>query len=172
MNSENRVAVNTGVGQTERRTVNKVVTQGGTWGPMMCSSHIDTLGQTCQKTGENLYLYKNLVNILPLAMVDDLLGVAECGLDSIKMNTFINTQIELKKLEFHTPGPDGKTKCHVMHVGKRNNICPKLEVHGTTMQLVTHDTYLDDVISADGSNTLIIKNRLSQKHRICCIKLH
>ena len=71
------------------------------------------------------------------------------------MNTFINTQIELKKLEFHTPGPDGKTKCHVMHVGKRN-ICPKLEVHGTTMQLVTHDTYLGDVISADGSNTLNI----------------
>ena len=70
------------------------------------------------------------------------------------------------------PGPDGKTKCHVMHVGKRNNICPKLEVHGTTMQLVTHDTYLDDVISADGSNTLIIKNRLSQKHRNVSLSLN
>ena len=55
MNSENIVAVNKGVGQIERKTVVKVVTQGGTWSPMMCSSHIDTLGQMCQKTGKNLY---------------------------------------------------------------------------------------------------------------------
>ena len=74
MNTENKVAVNTAVGQTERVTVNKVVTQGGTWGPMMCSCHIDTLGQMCQNSGENLYMYKKLVNVLPLAMVDDLLG--------------------------------------------------------------------------------------------------
>jgi hypothetical protein len=161
MNTENKVAVNTAVGQTERVTVNKVVTQGGTWGPMMCSCHIDTLGQMCQKSGENLYMYKKLVNVLPLAMVDDLLGVAKCGLLSIRMNTFINTNIELKKLEFHTPGPDGKSKCHVMHVGKKNSLCPDLQVHGTLMQKVSHDTYLGDVISADGSNTLNIKNRVS-----------
>ena len=77
------------------------------------------------------------------------------------MNTFINTNIELKKLEFHTPGPDGKTKCHMMHVGKKNSLCPDLQVHGTMMQKVTHDTYLGDVIAADGSNTLNIKNRVS-----------
>ena len=110
---------------------------------------------------ENLYLYKKLVNVLPLALVDDLLGVAKCGLLSIRMNTFINTNIELKKLEFHTPGPDGKTKCHVMHVWKKNSLCPDLQVHGTMMQKVTHDTYLGDVIAADGSNTLNIKNRVS-----------
>ena len=41
------------------------------------------------------------------------------------MNTFINTQIELKKLRFHTSGPDGKTKWHV-----------------TKMHDVTSDAYL------------------------------
>ena len=97
MNTENKVAVNTAVGQTERVEVRKAVMQGGTWGPLMCSNHIDTLGNTCLKSGSNMYLYKKMVNILPLAMVDDLLGVAKCGLDSLHLNTFINSQIELKK---------------------------------------------------------------------------
>ena len=45
-NRDDKVALlyqmNTAVGQTERMAVNKVVTQGGTWGPMMCSYHIGT----------------------------------------------------------------------------------------------------------------------------------
>ena len=162
MNTVNKVAVNTAMGQTDRVEVNKIVTQGSTWGPMMCSCHIDTLGKICQKSGSNMYKYKNMVNILPLAMVDDLLGVSKCGLDSISLNTFINSQIELKKLEFHTPGPDGKTKCHVMHVGKKSSICPRLKVHGTDMQEVQSDKYLGDVISADGSNTLNVKKMVSK----------
>ena len=63
----------------------------------MCSNHIDTLGNMCLKSGSNMYLYKKMVNILHLAMVDDLLGVVKCGLDSLNLNTFINSQIELKK---------------------------------------------------------------------------
>ena len=102
------------------------------------------------------------MNILPLAMVDDLLGVSKCGLDSISLNTFINTQIEVKKLEFHTPGLDGKTKCHVMHVGKESSICPKSKVHGADMQKVTSDEYLGDIISADGTNTLNVAKRVSK----------
>ena len=37
----NNVAVNTGVGQTSRVNIPEIVTQGGTWGPMMCSNTID-----------------------------------------------------------------------------------------------------------------------------------
>ena len=57
---------------------------------------------------------------------------------------------------------DGKTKCHVMHVGKESSICPKLKVHGTDMQKVTSDEYLGDIISADGTNTLNIAKRVSK----------
>ena len=32
----NRVAINTAVGQAERTVIPEIVTQGGTWGPMMC----------------------------------------------------------------------------------------------------------------------------------------
>ena len=91
--------------------INKVVTQGSTWGSLLCSNHIDTLGRRCSETGNYMYKYKKQVDVLPLAMVDDLLGVAECGHDSLSLNTFINTQIEMKKLLFHTPDEKGKSKC-------------------------------------------------------------
>ena len=55
----------------------------------------------------------------------------------------------MKKLRFHTPGLDGKTKCHKIHVGKR-------KVHGTS------DTYLGVIISGDGTNKLNIENRVSR----------
>ena len=86
-----------------------------------------------------MYTYKNKVKVLPLAMVDDLLGVARCGHNSLALNIFINTQIELKKLKFHTTDEKGKSKCHVMHVGKDSAICPKLAVHGTRMQTIKHE---------------------------------
>jgi hypothetical protein len=48
----------------------------------------------CQHT---LFTYKNLVKVTPLPMVDDLLAVSPCGLESLAANVFINTQIEMKK---------------------------------------------------------------------------
>ena len=62
--------------------------------------------------------YKEEVDILPLAMVDDLLSVARCGFDSIAMNAYMNVAIELKKLRFHTVDDNGKSKCHQIHIGK------------------------------------------------------
>ena len=64
---------------------------------------------------------------------------------------FINTQIEMKKLEFHTPDKNGKSKCHKMHVGKSNVMCSYLKVHGTPMGQVSEDTYLGGIISSNGS---------------------
>ena len=96
INKVNKVAVNTTVGQTERFSADKIVTQGGTWGSLKCSNHIDALGRRCSSTGEYMYTYKNQVEVLPLAMVDELLGIASCGHNSLALNTFINTKIELK----------------------------------------------------------------------------
>ena len=160
INKHNKVAVNTAVGQTERVDIHKVVTQGGTWGSLLCSNHIDTIGRRCSDTGEYMYKYKGHVEVMPLAMVDDLLGVAACGHESLALNTFINTQIELKKLKFHTPDKNGKSKCNVIHVGNNTGICPQLKVHGTNMKVITHDKYLGDVISGDGKNDLNIQDRV------------
>ena len=162
INKKNKVAVNTAIGQTERIEVEKIVTQGGTWGSLLCSNHIDSLGRNCRDSGQHMYTYKNQVQVLPLAMVDDLVGVASCGHDSLSLNIFINTQIEFKKLQFHTPDKNGKSKCNVMHVGKVSDICPNLEVHGTVMQKITHDKYLGDIVSSNGKNDLNIQSRVNK----------
>ena len=164
VNMENKVAVNTPVGQTERFDINKVVTQGSTWGSLLCSNHIDGIGRICRDTGNYVYTYKKQGEVLPLAVVDDLLGVAEGGHNSLALNIFINTKIEMRKLRFHTPDKKGKSKCNVMHIGKTNKICPQLQVHGTPMQQITHDTYLGDIISADGSNERNILGRVGKGH--------
>jgi hypothetical protein len=61
------------------------------------------------------------LEVLVFAICDDLNGVANCGFDSVALNTFITTQIELKRLKFHIPNKEGKSKCHKIHVGKNHN---------------------------------------------------
>ena len=61
-NRNNKVAVNTAVGQTDRVDIPCIVMQGGTWGPMQCSNAIDKIGKTCYERGQHLYLYKSRVN--------------------------------------------------------------------------------------------------------------
>ena len=76
----------------------------------------DVVGKYCQDN-KKFYSYKNMVNVIPLAMVDTLLAMTRCGMESIDMNTSINSMIELKKLKFHTPEENKRTKCHIMHIG-------------------------------------------------------
>ena len=140
----------------------KIVMQGGSWGPLQCSNSIDKLGKGCEENGEHLYTYKNLVKVPILAMVDDKLAISNCGQESLSFNTHINTHIKLKKLKFHTPDARGKTKCHKMHVGPENLLCPTLSVHNTIMSTVPEDVYLGDVVRADGKNSSNIQNRVSK----------
>ena len=95
-NVENLVAVNTTVGITNRMNIPKIVKRGGTWGPVLCSNSVDTIGKKFRDRGALCYLYKNSVKVLPLAMVDDLMCISKCGINSIEMNAFMNIQIEMK----------------------------------------------------------------------------
>ena len=105
-------------------------------------------------------MYKMMVRLLPLAMVDDILGIGVCGNKSLSLNNYINTHIEMKKLRFHTPDTTGKSKCHKIHIGTPNTHCPELLVHGSPMEQVGKDTYLGDIISENGSNTANILSRV------------
>ena len=55
INKKNKVAINTAMGQTDRVEVDRIVTQGGTWGSLLCSNHIDTLGRSSRNTGKHMY---------------------------------------------------------------------------------------------------------------------
>ena len=79
--------------------------QGTVWGPIKCSVQMDTLGRDCYRDMEGLFLYKNMVYVPPLGMIDDIASFAECNIESLKTNAIINAKIESKKLEF------GPTKC-------------------------------------------------------------
>ena len=156
------MSVNTAVGLTERANIPNIVQQGGTWGPGLCSNSIDMLGRKCEQQGIHNYMYKGKSKVLIFAMCDDLNGVAKCGMESIALNTFINTQIELKKLRFHVPDINGKSKCHKLHIGKNHKMCSVLKVHGTEMESVQFDTYLGDIISTDGRNTRNVQSRIAK----------
>ena len=50
-------------------------------------------------------MYKGEVEIPPLGMVDDLVCVSECGVETAMLNSYINFQTNNKKLQF------GVSKC-------------------------------------------------------------
>ena len=81
-NKKNLVAVKTAAGMTDRVNIPTIVQQGGTWGPLLCSNSVDTLGKMCKDRGEHFYTYKNAARVFPLAFVDDLNGIAKCGFES------------------------------------------------------------------------------------------
>ena len=88
---------------------------------LLRSNTIDYLGRACRDTGTNIYLYINRTEIFPLGFVDDLNRIAKCGRNSLNLNIFLNAQVELKKLTFHTDANGGSSKCVTMHVGKREH---------------------------------------------------
>ena len=80
----NMVAVKTAAGLTQRINIPSIVQQGGTWGSMLCSNSLDTIGKKCRDRGEHYYLYKKTA--IAIAFVDDLNGIYKCGMESVKQN--------------------------------------------------------------------------------------
>ena len=159
---QNLVAINTPHGLTDRKNIASVVQQGGTWGPILCSNSIDTMAKEMQKTNRKCFKYKNTTTIYPLTMIDDINAISTCGLESLSLNTYLNSKIENKKLRFHTPDESGRTKCFKMHIGRKSSTCPVLKVHGTVMQEVSEVEYLGDMITSDGKNRKNLKKRISR----------
>ena len=176
-NKVNNVAVKTPFGLSKRETVEKIVLQGEVFGPLQCSVQVDTFGKECVEENKFLYTYKQKVKVPPLSMVDDLACVAQSGLNSVAMNSFINTKTNLKKLQF------GADKCHQLHIGENEHLTPKLFIDNWEVKKVDEmktgvenlndvnsgevlveraekDTYLGDILSVDGKN---IKNILARK---------
>ena len=96
---------------TDRQVIYNCVLQGDTWGSILASVQVDDIGKECVAEGHT-YLYKELLPVGFLGLVDDIIGVTEAGLAAQKMNAFINIKTAEKKLQF------GPTKCKSMLVGK------------------------------------------------------
>ena len=143
---------------TERKQIGRVVMQGEVFGPLCCSVQVDTFGKECIQKSKYLYLYKESVDIPTLSMVDDLLLISTCGLNSVLINGFINSKTNQKKLQYWVE------KCHRMHVGAREHLCPHLFIDSWEVDSVDSFTgstgvedsenkkYLGDIICKDGKN--------------------
>ena len=94
LNKNNKVAVVTPHGLTDRVDINKIVLQGEHLAPLECSVQIDIFGKECLDEKKYLFYYR------ALSMVDDLLCVSNYGVKSLLMNSFINTKSSIKKLQF------------------------------------------------------------------------
>ena len=102
---------------------------------------MDKIGKECEERGIHLYKYKNLVNVMPLSMVDDLLTITNCGSKSVAANSFVMNKIEMVKLSC------GEDKCKQIHIGSQKRGCPVLKVHDKDIKKVCQEKYLDDMKS-------------------------
>ena len=129
----------TPVGPTDKFELNKVVLQGTVFAPIKCSAQIDTLGREClsNSDGEGLYMYKNVVDVPALSMIDDVIGITKCSDEAIELNSIINVKMESKKLRL------SNKKCFKLHIGKNNSKClVKLKAHDQPINEVKKATYL------------------------------
>ena len=101
INKKNFVAVKTPFGKTERENVPDLTQQGGIFGPVSCSTSVDSLGRRSKERKLSFYKYRDTVNVIPLTYIDDCLVASKCGEASINLNTFLVTQIEMKRLKFN-----------------------------------------------------------------------
>ena len=101
-NAEVNMAVKTISGLTDRQVLKDVVLQGDTWGSILASVQVDSIGKECQEAGYG-YMYKDSLPVSILGLVDDMLGITEAGFQAQQMNTFMNVKTAEKKLQFTPP---------------------------------------------------------------------
>ena len=93
LNKKSKVSINTPYGLTYRIDIDRVLQQGGSWGPILCSNSVDTVGKREYVRDKNLYLYKDSVKIPCLSYIDDALNVSKCGHQSIESNVCLISQL-------------------------------------------------------------------------------
>jgi hypothetical protein len=87
------------------------VLQGDTFGSILASVQVDTIGKDCEESDYGYY-YKDSLKVSLLGIVDDMIGVTEVGFKAQQMNALINVKTADKGLQF------GVKKCKSMLVGK------------------------------------------------------
>ena len=122
-NCEVDMAVRTSDGLSDRQTVENIVLQGDTWGSILASNQVDMIGKESMEAG-HFYLYKNILPVGFLGLVDDIVGITEAGFKAQELNAFINVKTAEKTLQF------GPSKCKSMLIGKQLE-----DIHNSDIQV-------------------------------------
>jgi hypothetical protein len=110
-NAEVHMAVKTPSGLTDRQIIRNTVLQGDTWGSLLASVQVDSIGQEVMAAG-HFYKYKDKLPVGFLGLVDDIVGITEAGFKAQQLNAFINLKTAEKTLQF------GVSKCKSMLICK------------------------------------------------------
>ena len=105
------IAVKVNNSLTSRTNVKKVVMQGSVWGGLKCTTSMDNLNKLMLTNNTLMYKYRGDqdIGIGVLGMIDDNLGISECGINSIAKNAVINSFVETQRLEMHMEKKHGFT---------------------------------------------------------------
>ena len=157
-NKNANIAVKVNGKLSERINVRDGVLQGSVWGSLKCTTLMDQINKTALSDKTLQYQYKGDPNIPIgiLGMVDDTLGVSECGNPAIRKNAVLNSFIETQRLTL------SKEKSVVMHFGKSSKCqlpCPTLKVHKSVMAAKESTKYLGNILSTKGGMTANIEDR-------------
>ena len=83
-------------------------------------------------------------------MVDDQISVSHCGLDSALATSHLNTQTNLKRLQF------GPQKCLKLHVGRKCQICPELSIDTWKLEKASDNvTSVVELVDAEGEKHIM-----------------
>ena len=157
-NKSANIAVKVNSSLSGRTVLNKVVMQGSVWGGLKCTATMDKLNKLMQKKDSLMYKYREDpdIGIGVLGMIDDNLGISECGNNSVAKNAIINSFVESHRLKMHMD----KTKViHVGNVKKCDHPCPTLKVHKENMHDVQSFKYLGNIVTTNGGNRATIEER-------------
>jgi hypothetical protein len=129
-------------GKLSRRTpVKHVVMQGSVWGGLKCTTQMDKMNKIMDTKETLKYKYKGdpTIGIGVLGMIDDTLGISECGAHAVEKNAVMNSFIETHRLTMHE---DKSNVIHVGNVAKCDKPCPKLRIHYNKMHEAKSAIYL------------------------------
>ena len=84
------ISIKTPVGITEQTTIENTIMQGENLSSVLCTA---TAGEIEKECDLEPYKYKDEVNIPKMGFVDDLLDITKCGVDTVNMNKYTNTEI-------------------------------------------------------------------------------
>jgi hypothetical protein len=115
-NNDVHMAVNTPYGLSERRNLKNVVLQGDTFGSILASVQVDSIGKEVEEAAYG-YKYKDVLTVSLLGLVDDLIGITDAGYKAQQMNAVLNVKTAEKRLQY------GESKCKSMLVSKNANHC-------------------------------------------------
>ena len=98
-NEKINMAVKTPGGLTARQLVKNIVLQGYTFGSILASVQVDSIGKVVEEAGDG-YLYIGILPISFLGLVDDVIRVTEAGFKAQQLNTILNVKTLEKCLHY------------------------------------------------------------------------